>query len=114
MAKTSKKQTAEQKTKSIFAGIKKRYAHVKSIAAVGDSGKPTRVNIGCVADGCKEEREIATQDAFQVSRCTACQREHAKRARRKTPAESKPKSPKARTRKPRRRTTSRKRTTATA
>ncbi len=106
--KSSKKKTAAKKKPDALKALKARYPHVRSVTATGKRG-PTRIEIGCVEDGCSETREIATQDAFQVQRCAACQREFAKARRRKTPATVK--SPKARNRKPKR-TTGRKRATA--
>ena len=83
--------------------IRSRYPHVRRVTETGKKGQATRVEIQCVEEGCKEKREIATQDAFQVSRCHAHQREEAKRRRRKTPVtpEPMPKSPKARKRRAR-------------
>jgi len=42
--------------------------------------KKTRTNITCV--DCGTVREVATQDAFQVKRCKACQKRHRSRQRR--------------------------------
>lgn len=105
MAKTTKKQTKKTATKPTRDDLPKlvaRYPHIQRIVATGTKGNATRVVIECTEADCNEEREIATQDAFQVHRCPACQREFAKARRRKTPVapQPKPKSPKARTRKP--------------
>lgn len=95
---------SKTESKALLSALQARYPHVSSIAKIGKHGKPTRVVIGCVADGCKAKREIATQDAFQVERCQACQREAAKARRRKTPVEApKPKAVKAPKRQTRRR-----------
>ncbi len=115
MAKTSKKQTTKAKAAKTTKRAPKidrekvlrtRYPHIVAVTEVGKHGKPTRVEIECTTDDCNTRREIATQDAFQVQRCSPCQREFAKARRRKTPVAPapKPKSPKARTRKPRKRT----------
>lgn len=90
--------------KAALTALKASYPHVKRVVETGTRGNPTRVEISCTAgfDGCAETREIATQDAFQVSRCSPCQREFAKRARRKTPTEA-PKAKAKSTAKPKRR-----------
>ncbi len=99
MAKNTKSTKRTRRAPPGIKEIKARYPHVARITAVGESGRATRVVIRCTEDGCKAEREIATQDAFQVCRCGPCQREFAKARRRKTPAAApKPKSPKARKR----------------
>ncbi len=85
---TTKTKTAPKRDRS--AEIMKRYPHIQKVTAIGDSGKPTRILIECTEEDCNTTREIATQDAFQVKRCGPCQREFAKRARRKTPVEAKP------------------------
>ncbi len=84
--KTTKKSTAKRTTKKDpLKVLRARYSHIKSVAATGVKGKITRVNVQCTNRGCSEMREIATQDAFQVKRCTAHQREYAMGKRRKTP-----------------------------
>lgn len=47
------------------------------------NGKPTRVVIACTEQGdeCEGEREIATQDLFQVRNCPSCQKVAARRRR---------------------------------
>lgn len=55
----------------------KRFANVIEVTEATSKGNPARVVIECT-DGsspkCEKTREIAVQDLFQVSRCTACQR----------------------------------------
>ncbi len=65
--------------------IKSKYGHVVAVTEIGVRGQAVRIEIRCTERGCTETREIATQDAFQVSRCRACQAEYAKIKRRKTP-----------------------------
>ncbi len=83
--------------------IKAKYGHVVAVTEIGVRGQAVRISIRCTEDGCSTTREIATQDAFQVSRCGPCQREFAKARRRKTPAPDAPKqkSPQARKRRKR-------------
>ena len=92
-APAKRKNTAKPSTRDVsndLKGLRKAYPHIQSIATTNAKGKALRVVIGCsneyALDDCAETREIATQDAFQVSRCSPCQREFAKRRRRKTPA----------------------------
>jgi len=104
MAKTATKATTKKarkapakkaapkapKAPSALKTLQAAYPHVLSIATSNEKDKPLRVVVGCSdeygLDDCAKTREIATQDAFQVSRCSPCQREFAKRRRRKTPA----------------------------
>lgn len=95
--KTTKKSAPKKATKKAapatdaqrLAGLQKSYPHIAAIALTNEKGKPIRVVISCQADygldDCQGEREIATQDAFQVQRCAPCQREFSKIRRRKTP-----------------------------
>ena len=90
--KKATKKAAPKATAPIRDDLKRlqaAYSHILSIAHTNDKGKALRVVIGCTADyddvNCAETREIATQDAFQVSRCAPCQREFSKRRRRKNP-----------------------------
>lgn len=58
------------------------WSNVVRVVQAGATGKPVRVVIRCAdpsfrKDGstpCVEEREIAAQDVFQVSRCVPCQK----------------------------------------
>lgn len=71
-----------------------RYARVLRVTALGAKGQPVRVVVGCEdpqtkqgPDGkpislCQAEREIATQDLFQVRCCVACADRKVKLARR--------------------------------
>lgn len=59
------------------------YTHVVRIVETSPkSGRATRVVIEC--ESCGAEREIAVQDAFQVTRCKECQRKAINRRRRKS------------------------------
>jgi hypothetical protein len=76
-----------------------RWAKVLRIVDASPTGKPYRVVIACqdVQDEeiCEGEREIATQDLFQVDRCVPCQRRAVNRRRaanRKAKAEAAPKA----------------------
>lgn len=95
MAKTTKKATSKKAKKAapkneFLAALKAKYPHVFQIKVSNEEGKPLRINIQCTGTvetpKCKNTREIATQDAFQVSRCTDCQRLFAKIRRRKSAA----------------------------
>lgn len=90
---------AKKATPDPLKAIKAKYGHVIAVTEIGVRGQAVRIEIRCTERGCTDTREIATQDAFQVSRCTACQAEYAKIKRRKTPAEIK--SPPARKRRKR-------------
>lgn len=81
MAKKTKAPTALQL-------LKQRYTHITKVAQLNDKGRILRVIIACTfkGDDCSKLREIATQDAFQVQRCSPCQREFSKVRRRKVPA----------------------------
>lgn len=85
-ATTKKAPTKAQRLKAIRAD----YPHVKSIASTNARGLPLRVVISCTLKGedCTKTRECATQDAFQVKRCTACQREFSRIRRRRAPVEA--------------------------
>jgi hypothetical protein len=93
--RTTSKKAASKKTpktapkRNDLKRLKATYPHVQSIASENEKGKALRVVIRCSneygLDDCAETREIATQDAFQVSRCAPCQREFSKRRRRKNP-----------------------------
>jgi hypothetical protein len=56
-----------------------RYAKVVRVVSLAKSGAPARVVITC---SCGAEREIATQDLFQVTRCEPCQKKISRKARR--------------------------------
>lgn len=88
-AKSTKKAKAEKPAVDHLKALQAKYPHVQSIAKSNEKDKPLRVIIACQADygldECEATREIATQDAFQVTRCVVCQREFAKRRRRKNP-----------------------------
>lgn len=87
--KTATKKAAPKKAPSALKQLQARYPHVTKVVATGTKGNPTRVLVKCTADykldDCEKTRECATQDAFQVTRCRPCQREFAKRRRRKNP-----------------------------
>lgn len=108
--KQTKKTTAAKPKVDALKALKARYPHVRSVSETGTKGNPTRVVVRCTEAGCSEERDVATQDAFQVVRCSVHQREAAKARRRKTPAKTASPKPRKRTK----RSTSRKRATATA
>ncbi len=76
-----------------------KWGKVVRIVEASPEGKPYRVVIACqdVQDEeiCEGEREIATQDLFQVERCVPCQRRAMNRRRaqkRKAKAQAKPKA----------------------
>lgn len=94
MASKTKKETPDP-----LKAIKAKYGHVVAVTEIGVRGQAVRIEIRCTEQGCSTTREIATQDAFQVSRCGTCQAEYAKIKRRKTPTEVK--SPPARKRRKR-------------
>lgn len=89
--KTTKKAAPKQVAqRDDTKALQTSYPHVLRVVKTNDKGKALRVEIACQGTSetpkCKNTREIATQDAFQVTRCTDCQREFSKIRRRKTPA----------------------------
>ena len=86
-SKTTKATKAKVATNPL-KDVKARYPHVKAVIALGVKGQAVRVVIECTEPKCKQTREIATQDAFQVKRCMEHQREYAKSKRRKVPVEA--------------------------
>jgi len=89
-AKTKASKTkATDPTKAALAAIKQDYPHIRSVVETSaKTGRATRVIIDCQEgyEGipCEKTREIATQDAFQVTRCHACQRHYLRIRRRKS------------------------------
>lgn len=68
--------------------IKAKYAHVTKVAMLGVRGQAIRVVVKCTERGCSATREIATQDAFQVTRCLKHQKAYAASKRRKQPVKA--------------------------
>lgn len=85
MAKTNSTTKKATPKAAMLKALKARYPHITKIVALGVKDNPIRVVIRCTEDGCTTDREIATQDAFQVTRCQICQMEFAKARRRKQP-----------------------------
>ena len=87
MAKTPKTRKPKAKaTSNVPADLAAKYPHIRQVTKTNAHSKPLRVEIQCQEqydDKCEQVREIATQDAFQVTRCHSCQREFLKRRRRK-------------------------------
>lgn len=81
---------AKAKAPTALQAIKAKYPHVAKVTQTGKRDQATRVEITCQAEydevKCEGTREIATQDAFQVTRCHACQRHYLKIRRRKSSA----------------------------
>lgn len=73
MAQKSKKAAAAPAASTVdpMDTVNAKYRDkVVRVTETSPKGKATRVVISCQADGCDNEREIATQDLFQVSYCT--------------------------------------------
>jgi hypothetical protein len=71
--KPSSKRTKTPKpiSQAAFGKTQEKHWHkVVRVVATGGKGQATRVEIKCLNPGCKNTREIAVQDLFQVSTCS--------------------------------------------
>ncbi len=82
------KPTAAKPAPNALKDIKAKYPHVKSVAMLGVRGQAIRVVVKCTESKCSATREIATQDAFQVTRCLKHQKAYAASKRRKQPVKA--------------------------
>lgn len=85
MAKTKKEPAPKGKAVAevdLMSTVNPKYRKkVVRVAAANEKGtKATRVVIECSHEGCSNEREIATQDLFQVKFCAEHQRSGKKKA----------------------------------
>ncbi len=74
MAKRTTKKTATKQSKTAAPKVELKAHLLNPTFKLAANGKVESITGTCIEAGCKIKRTIKPQDAFQVRRCTECQK----------------------------------------